>query len=172
MYKKGTVGYIEVLLDSTDISDFITRADMIKKVINHDVNLLDFMKKEKNEIVAVKKQLEVQQINVASVQRKVEAKKNELVVASRAKEVLLGDLSADRATMERQYDSLNSEADALSATIAHRQREHASKMQQRRNARGIIMDHLRDLIKEIITTVEVVNLFQNQWIQEQLVQKE
>ena len=137
MYKKGTVGYIEVLLDSTDISDFLTRADMIKKVIDHDVNLLDFMKKERDEIEAVKKKLEVQQINVAAVQRKVELKKNELVVASRAKEVLLGELADDRAGMEQQHDALNSEADALSAQIAQKQQEEASRVQQQQEAARI-----------------------------------
>lgn len=134
MYKKGTVGYIEVLLDSTDVSDFLTRSEMIKKVIDHDVDLLDFMKKERDEIEAVKKQLEVQQINVAAVQRKVEVKKNELVVASRAKEVLLGELSTDRATMEQQHDALNSEADALSEQIAQKQREAAARVKQEEEA--------------------------------------
>lgn len=130
MYKKGTVGYVEVLLDSTDVSDFLTRSEMVKKVIDHDLDLLDFMKEERDEIEAVKKQLEVQQINVAAVQRKVEVKKNELVVASRAKEVLLGELSTDRATMEQQHDALNSEADALSAQIAQKQREEAARIKQ------------------------------------------
>ena len=126
MYKRGPVGYIEVLLDSTDISDFLTRADMIKKVIDHDVNLLETIKNERDEIEATKKELEVQQINVAAVKRKVETKKSELVVANRAKETLLGQLEADRSKMEQEHDALNAEADALSAVIAKKQQEAAA----------------------------------------------
>lgn len=126
MYKRGPVGYIEVLLDSTDISDFLTRAEMIKKVIDHDVNLLETMKAERDEIEKVKKELEVQQINVAAVKRKVETKKSELVVANRAKESLLGELESERATMEQAHDALNAEADALSAVIAKKQQEAAA----------------------------------------------
>lgn len=126
MYKRGTVGYIEVLLDSTDIEDFLTRADMIKKVVDHDVTLLDTMKKERDIIEETKKELEVQQINVAAVKRKVETKKSELVVATRAKEELLGKLEADRAQMEQQHDALTVEADALSAIILKKQQDAAA----------------------------------------------
>lgn len=123
MYKRGPVGYIEVLLESTDVSDFLTRAEMIKKVIDHDVNLLDDMKAERDEIEATKKELEVQQINVAAVKRKVETKKSELVVANRAKEQLLGELEEDRSEMESAHDSLTAEADALIEIIAEKQRQ-------------------------------------------------
>lgn len=126
MYKRGTVGYIEVLLDSTDIADFLTRADMIKKVIDHDVTLLDTMKKERDIIEETKKELEIQQINVAAVKREIETKKSELLVATRAKEELLGKLEADRAEMEKQHDALTFEADALSAIIQKKQQEAAA----------------------------------------------
>ena len=126
MYKRGTVGYIEVLLDSTDIADFLTRADMIKKVVDHDVTLLDTMKKERDIIEKTKKELEVQQIHVASVKREIETKKSELLVATRAKEELLGKLEADRAQMEQQHDALTLEADALSAVILKKQQEAAA----------------------------------------------
>lgn len=129
MYKRGTVGYIEVLLESTDISDFLTRAEMIKKVIDHDVNLLETMKAERDEIEETKKELEVQQINVAAVKRKIETKKSELVVATRAKEQLLGQLEADREKMEQEHDALTAEADALSAIIVKKQQEEEARRQ-------------------------------------------
>ena len=130
MYKRGTVGYIEVLLSSTDISDFLTRAEMIKMLIDHDVNLLEDMKAERDEIEETKKELEVQQINIAAVKRKIETKKSELVVATRAKEGLLGELKSDRAKMEAEHDSLTAQANQLSAIIAQKQRDAAAKRQQ------------------------------------------
>lgn len=135
MYKRGPVGYIEVLLESTDVSDFLTRAEMIKKVIDHDVNLLDDMKAERDEIEATKKELEVQQINVAAVKRKVETKKSELVVANRAKEQLLGKLEEDRSEMEAAHDSLTAEADALTAIIAEKQRQAEERARKEQEAR-------------------------------------
>lgn len=130
MYKRGTVGYIEVLLASTDITDFLDRAEMIKTLIDHDVNLLSTMKSERDEIEKTKKELEVQQINVASVKRKVEIKKNDLIVATRAKESLLGELETDRARMEIEHDALTIQANEISAIIAQKQREAASQGQQ------------------------------------------
>lgn len=129
MYKKGTVGYVEVLFDSTDISDFLTRADMVKKVINHDVDLLDEMKAEKEEIEKTKKELEVQQASVIEAKKTVESKKNELVVANNAKTDLLKKLEADRVQMEQEHDSLTQQADDLSLIIAKKQSEEAARQE-------------------------------------------
>ena len=94
--------------------------------------LLDDMKAERDEIEETKKELEVQQINVAAVKREVETKKSELVVANRAKEELLGKLQADRSEMESEHDALTAEADALVAIIAEKQRqaEEAARKEQ------------------------------------------
>ncbi len=134
MYKKGTVGYVEVLLDSTDISDFLTRADMVKKVINHDVDLLDEMKAEKDEIEKTKKELEVQQISVVEVKKSVEGKKGELIVANNAKSALLQQLQADRAQMEQDHDALTQQADELGLIIAKKQSEEAARQEVIRQA--------------------------------------
>lgn len=129
MYKKGTVGYVEVLLDSTDITDFLTRADMVKKVISHDVDLLDEMKAEKDEIENTKKELEVQQASVVEVKKTIESKKNELVVSNNTKTELLKKLEADRSQMEKDHDALTQQADDLSLIIAKKQSEEAARQE-------------------------------------------
>lgn len=125
MYKNGTIGYLEVLLGSEDIIDFFSRMDMIKRLINYDLDLLEYMKEQRSIIESKKKELEIEQINVASAKRQIETKKNELVVATRAKEGLMDKLQKDGAELEKQYDELNAQADALTAIIAQKQREAA-----------------------------------------------
>ena len=41
MYTDGAVSYLDVLLSSTSFSDFLTRADSLKTIVDQDQHLLD-----------------------------------------------------------------------------------------------------------------------------------
>ena len=41
MYKNGPIDYLEVILDSKTFSDFVTRMDIISKIIEYDSSLLN-----------------------------------------------------------------------------------------------------------------------------------
>lgn len=45
MYTDGAVSYLDVLLTSTSFSDFLTRADSLKTIVDQDQHLLDEHKK-------------------------------------------------------------------------------------------------------------------------------
>lgn len=55
MYTDGAVSYLDVLLTSTSFSDFLTRADSLKTIVDQDQHLLDEHKKDK-QLVVDKKQ--------------------------------------------------------------------------------------------------------------------
>ncbi len=55
MYKNGNVGYLEVLLASADISDLLSRRQMIQSITEHDVELIKFMKEQRDIIDNKKK---------------------------------------------------------------------------------------------------------------------
>ncbi|MGF7058066.1 murein hydrolase activator EnvC family protein [Brassicibacter mesophilus] len=113
MYMNGTVGYLEVLLGAEDIRDFFTRLDMVKIIVNHDVELLKYMRNQRDEIESKKKSLEVQQSSVTATKKKIETKKNELEIASRAKETRMKELEKNTKELEKREDELNALADSL-----------------------------------------------------------
>lgn len=113
MYKNGTVGYLEVLLGAKDIRDFMTRIDMIKSIANHDVEMLKYMKEQRNIIEQSKVALEAQQSSVIAAKQNIEIKKNELEVASRAKEGLMRDLEKEQKTLDKMEDEFLAEANRL-----------------------------------------------------------
>lgn len=121
MYKNGTVGYLEVLLSSNDLSDFLSRLDMVKCIVNHDVDLLKYMKEQRATIEQKKKDLEAQHNSVQVAKKNLENKKNNLIVASRAKEDLMRNLKTDKTQMEKQYDELNELAKNLEEKILREQ---------------------------------------------------
>ena len=50
MYKNGNIGYLEVLLEAESFSDFISRIEMIKTIMEYDYELLNTLEEKKREV--------------------------------------------------------------------------------------------------------------------------
>ena len=58
MYKNGEVGMLEVLLGSESITDFLTNLDMVQKILNNDVEVLEEIEAQYEIIEEYKKTLD------------------------------------------------------------------------------------------------------------------
>lgn len=107
MYKNGNIGYIEVLLDSEDIVDLLSKIDMIKRIFKQDTDLLRYMKIQRDEINTKKKTLESHENHLTAMMKNMQQKQQELhehrVAVSRARE----QLQKDSKELEKQIDELN-----------------------------------------------------------------
>jgi cell wall-associated NlpC family hydrolase len=74
LYINGSHSYIEVLLDSEGIGDFISRLEMIKKILKFDKQTMEEYKVKLDTIEAKKKELEEKKTELASIQEKNEEK--------------------------------------------------------------------------------------------------
>lgn len=117
MYENGNVGYLEVLLSSANIRDFLVRKDMVQAIVDHDVNLLKYMKEQRDIIECKKKELQKQQLAAEAVKSEIEDKKQELVVATRGKARLVKDLENDKKELEKQYDAQVKHAKEIESKI-------------------------------------------------------
>lgn len=63
-YKSGKTRYLDVLLSSTDIMDFISKYHFITEMVRYDENLLESISKQKNKIEEINKELEKTKINL------------------------------------------------------------------------------------------------------------
>lgn len=79
LYKNNTsAGFIEVILDSSSFSDFISKADILKKIVNYDVDMLKEMKQKRDEINAKKVALDKQKADLLADQSVLSSKKDDL----------------------------------------------------------------------------------------------
>jgi len=123
MYKKGTSGYIEVILNSNDLIDALTRMDMIQVIVQSDVDLLKSIEEQKKKVEEIQVSLEGKRVEVATVQNNVVAKKGQVNAASESKEAYMTTLKHDikqvqymEARMEAQSNQI--EKDILAAQRA------------------------------------------------------
>ncbi|CAK7084993.1 peptidase M23 [Tissierella sp. P1] len=122
MYKNGNVGYLEVLLASSDIKDFLSRQDMIKAIAKHDTELIEYMKEQRDIIDTKKTELEMQKNAVETSKTKLEARRRDLEKATREKKDLMGRLEKDKVAYEKEYDKLNDFAKEIESKIVKLQR--------------------------------------------------
>lgn len=123
MYKKGMVGYAEVLLNSKDITDFLTRLDMIQKIVDNDVNILKSIENNKEELSLLQIQLQNEKNEVLIAKEGIQTNKNQIQVVSRAKENYMSKLEQDIDELERQEDRFLADSEKLEDKIKQMQLE-------------------------------------------------
>ena len=118
MYQYGEVNFLEVLLQSSSLSDFLTRFEYLKYIANNDKKLLD-------EVTAIKKGLEEQKSSLDSMKVSLEAnKKNqmaksaELATATQAQQQLVNSINSDLNAQFEILEDLEAESKAIANQIA------------------------------------------------------
>ncbi|MDO4860564.1 MAG: peptidoglycan DD-metalloendopeptidase family protein [Bacillota bacterium] len=109
MYKSGSVGYVDVLLGSNSISDFLNNVDMVQRIYESDKKLLsslednfDKVKKQKRRLKALKKELTREE---NKQQEQVEALDSDRVTVAQKK----AEKAAGNAKLKEQIEALEQE---------------------------------------------------------------
>ena len=122
MYMNGNLGFLEILLSSENIKDFLSRQEIVESIAEHDRELIRFMKEQRDTIDAKKVELEAQKPSVEATRAKLESRRKDLEQASRQKEELMGRLALDRKALESEVDKLNDLAKKIESEIVKLQR--------------------------------------------------
>ncbi|MFD1130571.1 murein hydrolase activator EnvC family protein [Paenibacillus provencensis] len=89
MYTDGTVSYLDVLLSSTSLTDFLQRMDSLKMIVDQDQNLLVEHKKDKQLVVEKKQELDNQYAEHKQLYAEKKAHKAELASKEQEKQALI-----------------------------------------------------------------------------------
>jgi len=117
MYENGNVGYLSVILNSTSFSDFISRVDFLKKIIDFDMNLLSKMKSHRDSVADKRGQLESEQKEKVRLKAEIANKKEKVEVTKQDREKTLKDLTKDLKELERQEDNLLAQSNEIAKKI-------------------------------------------------------
>lgn len=122
MYKNGSVGYLEVLLGSSSISEFLNNMEMIQRIFKNDQETL--------------KSLEEQHDVLESKQSVLEDQKSELDNQKEQEAEKQAELEESQAELQEKLDALNEEADAITSEIQERQAALAAEREQNKDSGG------------------------------------
>lgn len=117
LYKTGPVDYIEVILASSSFSDFLTRLDMVKRIIEADKNLLAEFKAKQEEVAKKKAELEEQQRLIASQRNQISARRAQIVSYRGDRQRLIAKLEQQKKEYELKEDALQRDSENLRRQI-------------------------------------------------------
>jgi murein DD-endopeptidase MepM/ murein hydrolase activator NlpD len=117
MYKNGAVGYLEVLFNSSDIGDFLTRIDMIQRIVGNDVSILEELEDMHNLLEVAKLELENEKNNHYIAMQDIKTKRQDIEIASRAKETYMQSLVGSLDELKRQENKLLQASDEIEKKI-------------------------------------------------------
>lgn len=129
MYQYGDMNYISVLLQSSSLSDFLTRFEYLKYIANNDQKLLE-------EVQALQKTLDEQHASLTTMKADLETKKQtqvekaqELSVASAEQQKVVNAINADVNATWAMLEEMEAEAEAAAAEIRRLQAAQNSSSQ-------------------------------------------
>ncbi len=106
-YKMGKVSYLDVLLNSKSLSDFISRYYVIEKVAEYDTKLLDQIEKQKITIENSKKTVEKKQNEVSEKQSKLKIEEIALTNKRSNKNKMVSQLNDEQKKLQQEIDAGN-----------------------------------------------------------------
>lgn len=117
MYKNGSIGFMDVLLGSGSISEFISNIDMVKKVYSSDKDVLADLEEDYAKVEAKKKELESLESELQSQKQEQLDKQAELTANKDEVSKKKANVVASNEALEDNISDLNAEADRIAAII-------------------------------------------------------
>ena len=106
IYINGQISYLDVLFGAQDFGDFLTRMDLLKRVMIHDSELVANVLAYQNEVKEVGKQLEADKRIQEELATKAEEAKNISLEKVAKQQALIDLMQNDKAIYDQQYDEM------------------------------------------------------------------
>lgn len=126
IYINGRLSYLDVVIGSKDFSDFANRLEVLKRIIDSDITLINEIKKERADIEAHKQKLKADRAKLVELEKAALAKQAEIEQKKAERNVVLQKAQNDRATAMQAIEELNASSAQVSAMLKERQAARAA----------------------------------------------
>ena len=138
-YEQGETSYLDVLLSSENIVDFISNYFYISELATSDTELMDSLQKEKEEIEQAKTDLENSKRELDTSKAEKQSITTQLEQTKSEKNAKVSQLTQDEQAIQAQIDELAEANKSLDAQILQKQKEieeQLKKQQQQKPSGG------------------------------------
>ena len=136
MYKTGETSYLDFLLSSATLVDFISSYYLVSEVADYDTKMLEQLDKHKKKIEAEKKELETDKKELSNSKVTLESKQQGLKVMKKTKEEYAAELSGKEKELEAELSELASHEQSINKRIIELQRKYDEEQARRRAESG------------------------------------
>ena len=126
IYINGRLSYLDVVVGSKDFSDFANRMEMLKRILQADMELINTIKTEREEIASKKAKLEADRAKVLELEKVAQEKQTIINQKKAERQAVLERAMNDRDTADRAYNELMASSASITAMLQQRAAERAA----------------------------------------------
>ena len=135
-YEQGETSYLDVLLSSENIVDFISNYFYISELATSDTELMDSLQQEKQEIEQAKTDLENSKRELDTSKAEKQSITTQLEQTKSEKNAKVSQLTEDEKTIQAQIDELAEANKSLDAQILKKQKEIEEQIKKQQSQSG------------------------------------
>ena len=118
IYEQGRITFLDVLLASENIWDYISMSSKVQQLTDADNEQMDKVEAQKNEVEEAKNELEKEKKELAESKKTVQDKQAKVKVAKDKKEAKVASLTAEQKELQTQINNYNKEIQKLEEELA------------------------------------------------------
>lgn len=118
LYEAGETSYLDMLLSSDGLADFISNYYMISELADYDEQLLDKIEATKQQIQNEKDYIESAKKEIEESKSSAETKRNSLASSKNQKQVIVSNLSAEEAALQEQLEEFEEDKRQIQKQLA------------------------------------------------------
>lgn len=130
LYKKGNTSYLDLLLNSSDMSDFLAKYYSASKLIECDKELIQTTKDQKSQIETEKSELENNKKELDDSLVKEEQKQKELEKLQSEKQTYVKELTDEEKKVQKEIDELVSENRKIQNAIKEAEERYKKQLEE------------------------------------------
>lgn len=117
VYMEGNLSYLEVLLDSSSMSDFLTRFDLMKCITDQDSKLVKGLSVERDRVARQKRDLVAKKEEALILKKTTAAKQTYLASRKQDRKDTIKNLQSDQAACKRAVQELEATSRQITQVI-------------------------------------------------------
>ncbi|WP_378950461.1 murein hydrolase activator EnvC family protein [Pelosinus sp. sgz500959] len=121
IYQNGQLSYLDVLLGANDFGDFTTRVDILKRIINKDLELILKVKAERELVLQTKSELDRDRASILVLKQTIDEKKKVIEASKKERERVLDAAVSEKNASEQAYQELAEASQRIEQMIRNRQ---------------------------------------------------
>ena len=106
IYKNGQVNYVDVLFGAKDFNDFVSRMDILKRILAYDNALIQSTKADRQALEKAKAQLESDRLKIIDLRKQAAVKRDQVASRRQERQGVLNAATYEREMAERAYREL------------------------------------------------------------------
>ena len=130
MYEQGETNYVDLLVTSSSLSEFLSNAEYIEKVYQYDQNLLNDYQETKHQVQQLKEDLEIREQDLEAEKEDLEEQKAELDTKVSGLRAIAADYDAQIASARRKAEAYANQIKQKNAEIRQIEAQRAALLKE------------------------------------------